>query len=119
MVHHFDVSEALKDIPRSELLRLGGALGLFYPKLSKMEDLLPEMVAAWLNREDGVLERTGEPSWTVLVDTLRKIGQSGVADSIIKKYKVSTPRPTPVDVRNGRTNRPGILYINLNPRPPS
>ena len=41
-----------------------------------------EMVAAWLNRQDEVLQRSGEPTWSTLADALTKIGQTGLAKDI-------------------------------------
>jgi hypothetical protein len=44
-----------------------------------------EMVAAWLNRRDEVLQRSGEPAWSTLEDALRKIGQTGLAEDVKRK----------------------------------
>ena len=41
-----------------------------------------EVVAAWLNRQDNVLQQSGEPTWSTLEDALRKIGQTGLAEDI-------------------------------------
>ena len=73
------------------IIKLGLELGLFYPTLEKMNNLLTEMVAAWLNREDNVLQQSGEPTWNGLVDALKKIGQAGIAKDILKeKYHGSS-----------------------------
>ena len=63
-------------------MNLGGALGLSYPKMKKMEPLCEDMVAAWLNKEDNVSKKSGEPSWESLKEALKKIGQTGLADTI-------------------------------------
>lgn len=39
-------------------------------------------MAAWLRREDNVLERSCEPTWVSLANRLQKIGQRGVAKNI-------------------------------------
>ena len=84
--HHFKVSQSLKDLPNEDLVTLGGALGLSFPKLKKMRDLPSEMVAAWLRKEDNVLER-GKPTWRLLATALKDIGQNGVADSILQNVR--------------------------------
>ena len=81
MKDHFDISQRLKVIPNEALVSLGGALGLYHPKLMRMKVLPDEMVAAWLRKEDKVLEH-GRPTWRVLANALRAIGQTGVADNI-------------------------------------
>ena len=79
---HFEVTELLRNLNHNDLIRLGGALGLSYPKLKKMEPLCEDMVLAWLTKEDHVIEKSGEPSWDRLIEALRKIGQTGLADTI-------------------------------------
>ena len=82
MDDHFQVVQSLETLSKRDLLKLGGALGLSYPKLRKMDPLLEELVCAWLNKEDNVLKQSGEPSWRCLKSALREIGQEGVAASI-------------------------------------
>ena len=86
MRHHFKVSQSLKDLPNEDLITLGGALGLSFPKLKKMRDLPSEMVAAWLRKEDNVL-KYGKPTWRLLATALKDIGQNGVADSILQNVR--------------------------------
>ena len=86
MGHHFKVSQCLKDLPNEDLISLGGALGLSFPKLKRMRDLPSEMVAAWLRKEDDVLKQ-GKPTWKILVNALRDIGQNGIANSILQKVQ--------------------------------
>jgi hypothetical protein len=83
---HFRVSQCLKDLPNEDLITLGGALGLNFPKLKKMRDLPSEMVAAWLRKEDNVLE-FGKPTWRRLVTALKSIGHNGVAGSILQNVR--------------------------------
>ena len=64
---------------------MGGALGLTYDVLEKMKALPDDMVAAWLRREDFVVNMSGEPTWRTLVEALRKVGQEGTARDIIEK----------------------------------
>lgn len=48
--------------------------------------MFPEdMVTAWLNKQDFVVQSSGEPTWGTLVKALRRIGQGGVAEEIIEK----------------------------------
>ena len=82
MDDHFEVIQFLKNLDKRDLKKLGGALGLSYPKLRNMEHLCEDMVAAWLNKEDKVMEQSGEPSWNSLKTALEKIGQTGLANSI-------------------------------------
>ena len=82
MEDHFEVTEFLRKLDKNDLIRLGGALGLSYSKLKEMERLREDMVAAWLNEEDFVSEKSGEPSWKSLKEALKKIGQTGLADNI-------------------------------------
>ena len=79
---HYEVCQSLKTLSDRELRDLGGALGLAYPNLLKMTQLPHEMVAAWLNRQDDVLTRGGEPTWKGLAEALKKVGQTGVAEDI-------------------------------------
>ena len=65
-----------------QLIDLGGALGLSYPKIKRMTNILSDVTAAWLNREDQVLEKCGEPTWSRLADALERIGQIGIAEDI-------------------------------------
>ena len=67
MKDHHEVCQSLKNLSSSNIEQLGGALGLFYPTLEPMKSL-GQMVAAWLNRQDDVLNRTGEPTWHTLAN---------------------------------------------------
>ena len=82
MKDHATICEYLKDIDRRELIQLGGTLGLDFSKIRRMQYIPEDMIAAWLRREDNVLERSGEPTWKSLIHCLQKIGQKGVAKSI-------------------------------------
>ena len=85
---HFKVCQSLKSLgsPNTHK-KLGGALGLLYPTLQKMTSFPDEVVAAWLNRQDNVLQHSGEPTWSTLEEALRKIGQTGLAEDIQGKHK--------------------------------
>ena len=82
MKDHFKVTTFLGNLDKNDLKKLGGALGLSYPKLRNMEPLCEDMVAAWLNKEDHVTEVSGEPSWKSLKEALQVIGQTGLANKI-------------------------------------
>ena len=81
---HFEVKTSLENLDPNQLRDLGGALGLRYPKLRRMTNniILDDMTAAWLNKEDSVLHKSGEPTWSRLVKGLEEIGQMGVAEDI-------------------------------------
>ena len=76
------MKSSLKNLDSEKLRDLGGALGLSYPKLKRMNAILDDMTAAWLNKEDSVLEKSGEPTRNRLVEALERIGQMGVAEGI-------------------------------------
>ena len=65
-----------------QLINLGGALGLRYTTLGRMKTLPNEMVAAWLRREEGVLKRSGEPTYERLAEALEDMDQNGLATDI-------------------------------------
>ena len=65
-----------------QLRRLGGALGLHFPTLGRMNDLPDDMVAAWLLRQEDVLKTSGEPTYKRLVIALEKVGQNGLAKDV-------------------------------------
>ena len=44
----FEITQYLNDLNNEQLVNLGGALGLHFPTLRRMNDLPNEMVAAWL-----------------------------------------------------------------------
>lgn len=79
---HYEVCSYLREGNDLNLIRLGGALGLNYTNLERMKALPEEMVAAWLREEDNVEENSGEPTWSSLVQALKKIGQNGIAKKI-------------------------------------
>ena len=78
----------MENLDSEKLRDLGEALGLHYPKLRRMINVLDEMTAAWLNKEDNVLHKGGEPSWSRLVEALEKIGQVGVAEDIKNEKEI-------------------------------
>ena len=70
---------------RDQIKRLGGELGLNVYNLEKMQDLPGDMVKAWLRKENDVQEKCGDPlTWNVLVEKLKKIGQTGIARAILR-----------------------------------
>lgn len=70
---------------RADLIALGTVLGLTYTTISSGDDFLSQVVAAWLNRQDGVLSQSGEPSWSVLADKLEEIGHVEIATDIRRR----------------------------------
>ena len=79
MKDHFKIASYLKDLPEEQLKQLGLVLGLYYPSLKKMETFPDDMVHAWLLRQDGVIEASGEPRFQSLATALEEIGQKGLA----------------------------------------
>ena len=79
MKDHSKVVKYLKNLNRLDLKELSKALGL---SLRTTVPLVGELVRAWLNREDNVIELSGEPSWKSLESALREIGQEGLATTI-------------------------------------
>lgn len=80
---HFKVTQFLRDVPPVDLRSLGGSLGVSHSKLLHISDLelAKGVVAAWLRREDDVLE-VGKPTLRILATSLKAIGQSGLARDI-------------------------------------
>ena len=81
---HFKVSTVLKDLNNEQLIRLGTALGLRYPHLQRMDSLPEDLVSAWLNMEDEVMDTSGIPTWSSLIKALEDTDQKGVASHIRK-----------------------------------
>ena len=79
MKDHSKVVKYLENLNGRDLEQLSKALGL---SLRTTVPLVGELVCAWLNREDNVIERSGEPSWKSLESALCKIGQEGLATTI-------------------------------------
>ena len=72
------------------IYEVGGALGLAYDKLRRMTKFPDEMVAAWLRREDIVMNVSGRPTWRTLVEALRRVGQEGIARDIMESESRQT-----------------------------
>lgn len=72
----------MKALEDEDIILLGQALGLLRSKVKRMKRLPNDMIDAWLNRSDHVLETSGEPTWESLCDALRQIDQNGIAASI-------------------------------------
>ena len=87
---HFKVAKILEDLNNVQLIRLGTALGLKYPHLQRMQTLPDDMVFAWLNMEDEVMDTSGIPTWSSLIKALEDTDQKGVA-SRIRKGKFGPP----------------------------
>ena len=81
----------MEDLDSDKLRDLGGALGLRHLKLRRMNNILDDMTLAWLNKEDNVLDKSGKPNWSRLVEALEKIGQKGVAKNIRNVIEDSHP----------------------------
>ena len=101
---HFKVVKVLKALDNEQLIHLGTALGLEYPHLKRMQTLPDDMVFAWLNMEDEVMDTSGIPTWSSLIKALEDTDQKGVASRI----------------RNGKFGPPNcvddhVMYCIYNP----
>ena len=85
--HHFEISRCLGDLDNEQIVQVGLALGMNYAKLKRMRSLPGDMVAAWLRREDDVLEVSGVPTWKALAEALKDNGQTGLAMKIQQKHQ--------------------------------
>ena len=84
-LNEHSIDRYLHIIPSEDLVRLGGVLGLTYPKLKQLEstkNFCLNLISAWLREEDEVSQRSGKPSWESLAKALEEIGQNGVARTI-------------------------------------
>ena len=86
MDDHHAVTRQLKNLTKADLIGLGTALGLYYPRLRKIggEDLSDEIVAAWLREDDSVTKASGPPTWASLATVLEAVDRTGVASRIRK-----------------------------------
>ena len=84
--HHQKATEYLQVLDNDQIQAVGGALGLAWRSLMRIATPR-EMVVAWLNRQDLVMQTSGQPTWQSLVNALRKQGQEGIARDIEKNEK--------------------------------
>ena len=75
------------DLDDQQIVQVGLALGMNYAKLKRMRSLPGDMVAVWLRREDDVLEVSGVPTWKVLSEALKDMGQTGLAIKIKQQHQ--------------------------------
>ena len=87
MKHHSQISRHLKELDNDQIVDVGSTLGINYVKVTRMRSLPGDMVAAWLRREDDVLEISGDPTWKALTEALKDNGQTGLAMKIQQKYQ--------------------------------
>lgn len=81
----FEVTRLLKDMTRTEMTRLGVALGLSYVTLRRMNMFPEDIVTEWLRcKKDAVHKISDPPSWTSLAIALDKTGHSAIATKIRK-----------------------------------
>ncbi len=78
---------------KRDIRSLGLVLGLTATRLCTLEqttdDLLDDVILAWLRRE-GDVDKRGGPSWKTLVRALhhKRLRQTGIADTITKDKKL-------------------------------
>ena len=87
MKYHYEISRYLMDLDNQQIVQVGLALGMNYAKLKKMRSLPDDMVAAWLRREDDVLEVSGVPTWKGLTGALKDVGQNGIAIKVQQEHQ--------------------------------
>ena len=87
MKDHYEISHCLNDLDNQRLVQVGLALGMNYAKLKRMRSLPGDMVAAWLRREDDVLQVSGIPTWKALSEALKDVGQTGLSMKIQQKHQ--------------------------------
>ena len=87
MKYHYEISRCLDDLDNQQLVQVGLALGMNYAKLKQMCSLPGDMVAAWLRREDDVLQVSGVPTWKALSEALKSVGQTGLSMKIQQKHQ--------------------------------
>ena len=95
----FEISGYLWELDRQNFLHLGLCLGLRYSSIMDMihsETYRADVIAAWLQRQDDVDQKTGVPTWRTLVKALQnpQIMQEGIARRIsIDKSITTQPDP--------------------------
>ena len=67
---HFEVCSSLQSLDKNQILYVGGALGLSFTVLQRMQNLPKDMLAAGLRKEDFVRE---DPTWKTLTEALRRV----------------------------------------------
>ena len=76
------VTSLLRDMCKDDIIRLGVALGLSFFALKRMSTMPEDMIQAWLDQRDTVIEMSGPPSWASLATALDKTDHSDIATRI-------------------------------------
>ena len=58
---HFIVTSLLRDMCKDDIIRLGVALGLSFFALKRMSTMPEDMIQAWLDQMDRVIEMSSPP----------------------------------------------------------
>lgn len=95
----FEVCEYLHGLDKRSMFSLGLCLGLSYAKVENMlqsQTYREDIVAAWIQRQDQVLKKTGAPTWQTLVKALEnpQVGQGGIASDISRDKNIHTSSST-------------------------
>ena len=80
-----DIITYLRDLETHQCVSLGVAFGILHPKLSKMTNFPDDVVAAWIRKEDDVLNRC-LPTWRNLAKALEQVNQNGIADKVKRDH---------------------------------
>ena len=83
-----DITQCLVSVSHQDIINIGLALGLHYPSLKSMQLLPHDMVLAWLQENDDVAEKTGEPTAQALIQALLETKLTGIADIVKSKFSV-------------------------------
>lgn len=95
----FEICGYLHGLDKRSISSIGLCLGLSY---AKVEDILQsptyreDIIAAWIQRQDQVLQKSGAPTWLTLVKALKnpQVGQGGIASDISRDKKIRTSSST-------------------------
>ena len=95
----FEICGYLHGLDKRSIFSLGLCLGLNY---AKVEDMLQsptyreDIIAAWIQRQDQVLQKSGVPTWHTLVKALKnpQVGQGGIASDISSDKNIHTSSST-------------------------
>ena len=83
------ICQCLKDVDKDDIIEVGLSLGLYYPRLNGMLRSPHDMISAWLQQKDNVIGKTGEPTAQKLIQALKEVQLTGIADDVESKFCVT------------------------------
>ena len=74
----------LREIETCTLIELGQSLGLNRMRLKRLnpKELIGDLVASWIRRDDDVLKKSGLPTWRSLAKALQDVRMTGISQDI-------------------------------------